>query len=83
MSKAATELYEKSRRVVADHIGADVGEIIFCRNTTEAINLVAQSFALNKITEGDEIVLPISEHHSNLCHGRRLPENGRHVWFIC
>ena len=72
LSKAATELYEKSRRVVADHIGADVGEIIFCRNTTEAINLVAQSFALNKITEGDEIVLPISEHHSNLLPWQKI-----------
>ena len=68
----ATDIYEYSRGVVADHIKAEKTEVIFCRNTTEAINLVAHSFADSLLKEGDEIVLPISEHHSNLLPWQQL-----------
>lgn len=62
----ATDMYEYSRGVIAKHIHAEPDEVIFCRNTTEAINIVAQCFAPRVLSRGDEIVLPISEHHSNL-----------------
>ena len=65
-SVASTRLYEGSRAIVADFIGAKADEIVFTRNTTEAINLVAHCFALERLRPGDEIALPISEHHSNL-----------------
>jgi cysteine desulfurase/selenocysteine lyase len=66
LGSLATDLYEKSREVIASHINARKNEVVFCRNTTEALNLVAASFAASVLEEGDEIVLPISEHHSNL-----------------
>lgn len=65
-SVASTRLYEGSRNIVADFIGAQANEIVFTRNTTEAINLVAYSYALENLGPDDEIALPISEHHSNL-----------------
>lgn len=68
----ATELYEMSRAAVAEHINADKDEVVFCRNATEALNLVASSFAASVLEEGDEIVLPISEHHSNLVPWQEL-----------
>ena len=66
LGSLATDLYEKSREVIAKHINAKKNEVVFCRNTTEALNLVASGFASSVLEEGDEIVLPISEHHSNL-----------------
>lgn len=66
MSVEATFLYESARSFVAAFIGASSQEIIFTRNTTEALNLVAYSYALENLHEGDQIVLPVSEHHSNL-----------------
>lgn len=72
LASMATAIYEHSREVVADHINADRREIIFCRNATEALNLVALTFADTILKEGDEIVLPISEHHSNVLPWQRL-----------
>ena len=66
-SMAATEMYEDSRRVVADFIGANsLEEIIFTRNTTESLNLVAYSYGLDNVSEGDEVVISVMEHHSNI-----------------
>ena len=66
-SMAATEMYEDSRRVVADFIGAKTPEeIIFTRNTSESLNLVAYSYGLDNVSEGDEIVISVMEHHSNI-----------------
>ncbi|MBC2576138.1 aminotransferase class V-fold PLP-dependent enzyme [Peptostreptococcus canis] len=63
----ATEMYEDARKKVKDFINASsVDEIVFVRNTTEALNLIAYSYALDKLKKGDEIVLSIYEHHSNL-----------------
>jgi cysteine desulfurase / selenocysteine lyase len=67
LSNTATENYEKARSTVRRFINAaDDDEIIFTRNATEAINLAAQSFGGMVIGEGDEIVLTIMEHHSNI-----------------
>lgn len=67
LSVAATEVYESARDAVRDFIGAQSSqEIIFTRNTTESINLVAYSYGLSAVHAGDEIVVSIMEHHSNL-----------------
>ena len=67
LSDAATNEFEKAREAVRVFIEADsIEEIIFTRGTTESINLVADSYGLNFLTEGDEIVLTELEHHSNV-----------------
>jgi cysteine desulfurase / selenocysteine lyase len=67
LGEEATELYEAARDRVRAFIGArDRGEVIFTRGTTEAINLVAYTWAARALDEGDEIVLTEMEHHSNL-----------------
>src|ERR1700729_4205815 len=67
LANAATEAYEGARAKVAKFLNAGrPEEIIFTRNVTEAINLVASSWGEPNIGEGDEIVLSIMEHHSNI-----------------
>jgi cysteine desulfurase / selenocysteine lyase len=67
LSNAATDAYEKARKTVQRFLNAPSDQdIIFTKNATEAINLVAQSFGGMVIGEGDEIVLTIMEHHSNI-----------------
>ncbi len=66
-SVGATEAYEQARHTVAEHVNAKEDcEIIFVRNATEALNLVAYSYAMTNVQEGDEIVVTVLEHHSNL-----------------
>jgi cysteine desulfurase/selenocysteine lyase len=66
-SMEATERYESARSDVAVFIGGGSSEeIIFTRNTTESINLVAYSYGLANVHEGDEIVITVMEHHSNI-----------------
>lgn len=63
----STEAYEGAREKVREFIGAKkCSEIIFTRNATESLNLVAYTYGMNFINKGDEIVIPISEHHSNI-----------------
>ncbi|MBT9259052.1 MAG: cysteine desulfurase [Clostridiales bacterium] len=62
----ATERYEEARRRVAQFIGGDPRGLIFTRNTSEAINLVAYAWGLDNLKEGDVILLTAAEHHSNL-----------------
>ena len=67
LANAATEAYEGARAKVASFLNARRNEeVIFTRNVTEAINLVASSWGEPNIGEGDEIVLSIMEHHSNI-----------------
>ena len=67
LSNTATDNYEAARESVRKFLNAgSVDEVIFTRSTTEAINLVAYSLGLDEIGEGDEIVLSILEHHSNI-----------------
>lgn len=66
LSQEATMMMEETRRSVADLIGADsTDEIIFTRGTTESINLVASSYG-SLLNEGDEVILTVMEHHSNI-----------------
>src|SRR6187455_2570539 len=75
LSAEATAAYEGARATVADHIGAeDRREVIFVRNATEAINLVARSWGAANIGEGDRIVLTEMEHHSNIVPWQQLAE---------
>jgi cysteine desulfurase/selenocysteine lyase len=67
LSNAATQAFEDARESVRRFLNAaSTEEIIFTRNATEAINLVAQSFGGMVLGEGDEVVLSIMEHHSNI-----------------
>src|SRR6202166_3590151 len=67
LANAATESYEGARETVRGFLNAErKEEIVFTRNATEAINLVAYTFGRERIKPGDEIVLSIMEHHSNI-----------------
>ncbi|XP_078445353.1 chloroplastic NIFS-like cysteine desulfurase [Wolffia australiana] len=65
LSARATEAYERARAKVATFVNASESrEIIFTRNATEAINLVAYSWGLTNLKSGDEVILTVAEHHS-------------------
>lgn len=83
-SVAATDAYENARKTVADFIGASKSEeIIFTRNTTESLNLVAYSYGLENVHEGDEIVVSVMEHHSNLLPWQMVAKkNGAKLVFL-
>lgn len=67
LSNAATDAYEGARETVRRFLNAgSTAEIIFTRNATSAINLVANAVGQNDIKEGDEIILSIMEHHANI-----------------
>jgi len=75
LSAEATAAYEGARATVADHIGAaDRREVIFVRNATEAINLVARAWGDANVGAGDRIVLTEIEHHSNIVPWQQLAE---------
>jgi cysteine desulfurase / selenocysteine lyase len=75
LSAEATEAYEGARATVADHIGAgDRREVLFVRNATEAINLVARAWGDANVGSGDRIVLTEMEHHSNIVPWQQLAE---------
>jgi len=84
LSMEATERYDGAREKIANFIGSPSSEnIIFTRNTTEAINLVAYTWGKENISDGDEILLTRMEHHSNLVPWQRLAkENGAKLKFI-
>ncbi len=66
LSSQATELYENARNTVASFINAAAEEIIFTRNASESLNLVAYTWGMQNVREGDEIVVTVMEHHSNI-----------------
>ena len=75
LSQRATEAHENARKTVGDFLGTDKREeIVFTRGTTEAINLVAFSFGEAFCNEGDEIVVSVMEHHSNIVPWQMLCE---------
>jgi cysteine desulfurase/selenocysteine lyase len=75
LSAEATAAFEGARATVADHLGAaDRREVIFVRNATEAINLVARAWGDANLGEGDRIVLTEMEHHSNIVPWQQLAE---------
>ena len=67
LSSRATVAYEESRAKVASWVGAnEPSEIVWTRGTTEAINLVSSAWGLDNVGEGDEILISVLEHHSNI-----------------
>lgn len=67
LSLAATDAYESARQTVADFIHAEkASDIVFTRNATESLNLIAYSYGLHFLKEGDEIIISVMEHHSNM-----------------
>lgn len=67
LSLAATDAYENARQTVADFIHAEkASDIVFTRNATESLNLIAYSYGLHFLKEGDEIIISVMEHHSNM-----------------
>ncbi|MFC6444188.1 cysteine desulfurase [Shinella zoogloeoides] len=83
LSNAATDAYEAAREKVRRFLNASsVDEVIFTKSSTEAINTVAYGYGMPKIGEGDEIVLSIMEHHSNIVpwHFIRERQGAKLVW---
>ncbi|MEV0604721.1 SufS family cysteine desulfurase [Streptomyces sp. NPDC050315] len=83
LAEEATEVYESARQTVADFLGAQAPEIVFTRNATEAINLVAYALSNASATQkgspfcigpGDEILITEMEHHANLVPWQQLAE---------
>ena len=67
LSNTATQKYEDAREACRRFVNArEADEIVFAKNTTEAVNLVAYAWGMDNITEGDEIILSIMEHHANI-----------------
>lgn len=67
LADEATQMYEQSREIIAEFINASSEkEVIFVRNATEAINLVARTWGETQLEKDDEVVLSVAEHHSNL-----------------
>ena len=75
LSVRATDIYESARERVAQFINApSPADIIFTKNATESLNLIAYSYGLSNVGADDEIVLTISEHHSNLVPWQRVAQ---------
>jgi len=73
LSQEASEMYEEAHETIAKFIGAKSWyEVIFTYNTTDSINLLVYSWGLFNVGEGDEIVLTVMEHHSNMLPWRNL-----------
>jgi cysteine desulfurase / selenocysteine lyase len=80
LSEEATALYEEARVTLASHLGADRREVIFVRNATEALNLVAYSWGRSNLSAGDRIVVTEMEHHSNVVPWYQVAqERGAHL----
>jgi cysteine desulfurase/selenocysteine lyase len=78
LARQATQVYEEGRQAAAELLGTkDQGEIVFVRGTTEAVNLVAQSWGRANLGVGDEILVSAAEHHSNLVPWQLLAEERR------
>ncbi|MCR4999069.1 MAG: cysteine desulfurase [Lachnospiraceae bacterium] len=84
LSIDATNAYEDARKTVADFIHASrPEEIVFTRNATESLNLVAYSYGMHFLHEGDEIIVSIAEHHSNMLPWRQVAAaTGAHVTYL-
>src|SRR3990172_4521111 len=82
LAEEATQAYEGARKKVAEFIGAHPREIVFVRNATEGVNLVAQSWGAN-LSKGDTILLTEMEHHSNIVPWQMLAKRtGAKVSYI-
>ncbi len=80
LSEEATAMYEDARTALASHLGADRREVIFVRNATEALNLVAYSWGRTNLSAGDRILITEMEHHSNVVPWYQVArEKGAHL----
>jgi cysteine desulfurase/selenocysteine lyase len=83
LSNAATDAYEGAREIVRRFLNAEsVDNVVFTKSTTEAINAVAYGYGMPHVGEGDEIVITIMEHHSNIVpwHFLRERQGAKIVW---
>lgn len=71
----STDIHENARLTAARFVNADPEEIIFTQNATEALNLVAYSYGMEFLKEGDEILISVAEHHSNLVPWQRVAKH--------
>ena len=85
LSSQATELYENARGTVASFINAAAEEIIFTRNASESLNLVAYTWGMQNVREGDEIAVTVMEHHSNILPWQMVcaAKNAKLVFLDC
>ena len=86
LSVRATDDYENARAVVGQFINAaQPEEIVFTRNASESLNLVAYTYAMQNIKAGDEVVISCMEHHSNILPWQMVckEKNARLVWLEC
>lgn len=74
LSQEATDAFEAARTKVARFMGAEEREVVFTKNATEAINLVAQSWGRKNLRPGDEILLTVLEHHANIVPWQLIAE---------
>jgi len=83
LGDTSTRLFEQSRQTIATFLGAHTDELIFCRNTTEALNGVAYGWADHNLATGDVILVSLQEHHSNLVVWQEVAQRtGAAVEFI-
>ncbi len=78
----ATQIYENARGKVSKFINSKDKEIIFTRNTNESMNILAYSYAMNNLKEGDEILLTMMEHHANIVPWQMLQKKGVKLKFV-
>ena len=85
LSSKATELYENARGTAASFINAAAEEIIFTRNASESLNLVAYTWGMQNVREGDEIAVTVMEHHSNILPWQMVcaAKNAKLVFLDC
>ncbi len=85
LSLQATQAYEDARAAAAELIGASSEEIVFTRNATESLNLIAYSYGLHNIKAGDEIIVSVVEHHSNFLPWKNVADHtgARIVYWDC
>lgn len=86
LSVRATDAYEQSRETMARFINAKkASEIIFTRNASESLNLIAYTYGLANVNEGDEILVTIMEHHSNILPWQMVAKQkgAKLVWLEC
>lgn len=80
-SELSTELFEESRKTVAEYINSSFNEIVWTYGTTDGLNLLANSYA-KKLIKGDIILLTEMEHHANIVPWQQLKENGVEIKYI-
>ncbi len=84
LSQEASEMYEEAHEVIAKFINAySWDEVVFCNNTTDGMNLLAYAWGLKHLREGDEIILTVMDHHSNMLPWRNVAKlTGARIKYI-